>query len=279
MPSSTNDYETIPELVQGCIQLHDEITFINPTVEQLQCIVNITSMPLTESPNTLLSTDAASETGITVFADKDTIMQAQTEFTTASKLTQLVEDDEIELRVVNIDMSSVVRVDEELLNVISLEDDVIITKTTDNEDIAAVSSAVNTKASNKPPELLQPGIRSVYEQLQEEVGGEFADSFTEMIEVVSQHDEAPAIAELFVGLAAYENELQQDVSRVLEDSNVISQATFSRSKTALEEDNIIQKESVIQDIGRPQHRLAFTDPAATEVETPSDIVSTVNKSF
>lgn len=279
MPSSTNDYETIPELVQGCIQLHDEITFINPTVEQLQCIVNITSMPLTESPNTLLSTDAASETGITVFADKDTIMQAQTEFTTASKLTQLVEDDEIELRVVNIDMSSVVRVDEELLNVISLEDDVIITKTTDNEDIAAVSSAVNTKASDKPPELLQPGIRSVYEQLQEEVGGEFADSFTEMIEVVSQHDEAPAIAELFVGLAAYENELQQDVSRVLEDSNVISQATFSRSKTALEEDNIIQKESVIQDIGRPQHRLAFTDPAATEVETPSDIVSTVNKSF
>jgi hypothetical protein len=60
-------------------------------------------------------------------------------------------------------------------------------------------------------------------------------------------------------LAARNGELLYDISKWGEDVGLASKATFSRTKSALEDLGLIATEKVPIDVGRPRLRLKFAD--------------------
>jgi DNA-binding MarR family transcriptional regulator len=63
-------------------------------------------------------------------------------------------------------------------------------------------------------------------------------------------------------VAARNRELLYDISRWGEDVGLASKATFSRTKSQLEERGLLDTEKVPIDVGRPRLRLRLTDGLA-----------------
>ncbi|RJX46853.1 hypothetical protein DP106_15410, partial [Halonotius pteroides] len=60
-------------------------------------------------------------------------------------------------------------------------------------------------------------------------------------------------------VAARNGDLLYDISRWGEDVGIASKATFSRTKTRMEESGVIETEKVPIDVGRPRLRLRLGD--------------------
>ena len=75
------------------------------------------------------------------------------------------------------------------------------------------------------------------------------------------------LSEVTVALlvAAKNEQLLYDISKWGEDTGVASKATFSRTKTNLEERGLIDTEKVPIDVGRPRLRLKLADDRLTNV--------------
>ena len=67
-------------------------------------------------------------------------------------------------------------------------------------------------------------------------------------------------------MAAKHEQLLYDISRWGEDAGVASKATFSRTKTHLEERGLLETEKVPIDVGRPRLRLLVGDERLGEVD-------------
>jgi predicted transcriptional regulator len=68
-------------------------------------------------------------------------------------------------------------------------------------------------------------------------------------------------------VAAKHEQLLYDISRWGEDTGVASKATFSRTKTHLEEQGLIETEKVPIDVGRPRLRLILGNERLREAGT------------
>jgi hypothetical protein len=67
-------------------------------------------------------------------------------------------------------------------------------------------------------------------------------------------------------VAAKNGELLYDISKWGEDIGLASKATFSRTKTQLEDRGLIDTEKVPIDVGRPRLRLKLGDDRLTEAD-------------
>lgn len=104
--------------------------------------------------------------------------------------------------------------------------------------------------------LRTPPLSEVYGSLGDSLGEDVADDFRSVIESIGTFPESPVDAvEIFLLVAARNEELLYDISKWGEDAGVASKATFSRTKTKMEDKGYIQTEKVPIDIGRPRLRL------------------------
>jgi hypothetical protein len=110
--------------------------------------------------------------------------------------------------------------------------------------------------------LRTPGISRVRASLAESLGEKTAVDFDQVLESMeTARGDGDDLDEVTVALlvAAKNEELLYDISKWGEDVGIASKATFSRTKTELEECGLIDTEKVPIDVGRPRLRLKLGD--------------------
>lgn len=125
----------------------------------------------------------------------------------------------------------------------------------------ALSAAREAFEAGQRFPLRTPGVETIDRAMTEEFGEGFSQQFREGLDVArgmrDRTEFDPVAASLLV--AAHNDELHYDVSRVGEEIGLGSRATYSRIKNQLEEDGIITTDKVKMDLGRPRQRLQLAD--------------------
>jgi len=109
-----------------------------------------------------------------------------------------------------------------------------------------------------PFSLRTPGLSRVNETLATHIGGSAAEDFDAVLtSMESARGNGDGLDEVTISLlvAAKNDELLYDISKWGEDVGIASKATFSRTKSELEDAGLITTEKVPIDVGRPRLRL------------------------
>ena len=110
--------------------------------------------------------------------------------------------------------------------------------------------------------LRTPGLSRVLSTLEAEIGEETAADFEAVLASLdSARGDGAGLDEVTISLlvAARNGVLLYDISKWGEDVGLASKATFSRTKTRLEEAGLIDTDKVPIDVGRPRLRLKLGD--------------------
>jgi len=117
--------------------------------------------------------------------------------------------------------------------------------------------------------LRTPPLSRVRETLDSDIGSEAATDFDAVLESLqTARGNGDGLDEVTISLlvAARNRELLYDISKWGEDIGLASKATFSRTKTQLEDRGLIDTEKVPIDVGRPRLRLLLGDDRLTEAD-------------
>ncbi|MFB6118718.1 transcriptional regulator TbsP [Halosegnis sp.] len=123
--------------------------------------------------------------------------------------------------------------------------------------------------------LRTPGITAVRETLADALGSEVADDFDGVLaSMETARGDDDDLDEVTVSLlvAAKNEELLYDISKWGEDVGIASKATFSRTKSELEEAGLLDTEKVPIDVGRPRLRLKLADDRLQDA-SPAELAS------
>jgi len=123
--------------------------------------------------------------------------------------------------------------------------------------------------------LRTPAISRVRSTLREDISADTADDFDAVLDSLSTaRGDGDGLDEVTISLlvAAANGELLYDISKWGEDIGLASKATFSRTKTKLEDMGLIDTEKVPIDVGRPRLRLMLGDDRLKDAE-PDELAS------
>jgi hypothetical protein len=117
--------------------------------------------------------------------------------------------------------------------------------------------------------LRTPPLSRIRETLAAELGDETAADFDAVLESLDVAvGDGKGLDEVTISLlvAARNGELLYDISKWGEDVGLASKATFSRTKTRLEDQGLVDTEKVPIDVGRPRLRLMLGDDRLAEAD-------------
>ncbi|EMA46501.1 hypothetical protein C448_06048, partial [Halococcus morrhuae DSM 1307] len=123
-----------------------------------------------------------------------------------------------------------------------------------------------------------PAYSRVLETLADEFDSETEADFETVLESIADMDTDDWLNEVAVSLlvAAKHEQLLYDISHWGEDAGVASKATFSRTKTRLEDQGLLETEKVPIDVGRPRLRLLLGDERLREADA-EELASVANE--
>src|SRR5699024_10009400 len=117
--------------------------------------------------------------------------------------------------------------------------------------------------------LRTPPLSRVRETMDEAFGPDMLGDFDDVLASLdTARGDDGGLDEVTISLlvAATNEELLYDISKWGEDTGVASKATFSRTKTQLEEMGLIDTTKVPIDVGRPRLRLLLGDDRLTDAD-------------
>lgn len=127
--------------------------------------------------------------------------------------------------------------------------------------------------------LRTPPLSTVMETLEADIGETVAADFATVLESLeTARGNGDGLDEVTISLlvAARNGELLYDISKWGEDIGLASKATFSRTKTRLEEHGVIDTEKVPIDVGRPRLRLLLGDEEL-DATPPDELAAAVEE--
>nr|WP_152420305.1 DUF5821 family protein [Halococcus thailandensis] len=131
--------------------------------------------------------------------------------------------------------------------------------TTDDEDFVATTREKWNSEWNDATEVSfrTPPRSEIHESLANEIGEGVDADFRAMLDSVETTRDKETLNEVGLNLlAAANNEIQLfKISKWGEDTGLASRATYSRTKTQLEDSGLLATEKVPMDVGRPRLRL------------------------
>ncbi|WP_231189368.1 DUF5821 family protein [Haladaptatus sp. DYF46] len=214
-----------------------------------------------------------------VLATPDVLKTSVDDFILASQVANLVEQNTLELRTTtDIARSSLLVSDDEVLTVVTLDAELAGLRSTDDELVENIRSTfVEDWEGGEPFILRTPSLSRVQETLGEEFGDELEEDFMMVVESVDtipgeDNDLDEVAVALLVG--ANNEVLLYDISRWGEDVGLASKATFSRTKTQLEDRGLIETEKVPIDVGRPRLRLLLIPDELEDVDSLAEQMTT-----
>ena len=249
MSSGTNVHGTsVEHVISSALQPATATVYVvDPTPLVVESIVEL-SVESPESPP------------IRLLADEPLLKDVFDDFPIATDAADLIARGALELRVPGRPTGNTLLVtDESVVAVVTAGDQVAGLQT---DEASFVQSARDTYEdhfrSGEQFTLRTPAISAIRESLEAEFDEQVRADFDSILESLrTRRDAGREIDEVVLSLlvAARNELLLYDISRWGEEVGVASKATFSRTKTELEEAGVIETEKVPIEVGRPRLRL------------------------
>ncbi|MFB6070091.1 MAG: transcriptional regulator TbsP [Halanaeroarchaeum sp.] len=197
------------------------------------------------------------------------------DFLVASTTADLVEDDTLELRISDdTTQCSTCLTDGRVVAMVEAGDAVGGLSTTETSFTETAFEAAEADWSAAEDfSLRTPAISRVMDTLETDIGEEVRSDFRAMLdELDAARGDGRGLDEVTISLlvAARNSVLLYDISKWGEDVGIASKATFSRTKTRLEDVGLIETEKVPIDVGRPRLRLRLAEDVAGA--SPDEVV-------
>ena len=199
-----------------------------------------------------------------LLADESLLKDVMDDFLIASSAADLVENGDLEIRSLESDADNSLLVTGERVVAVVTADDRVAGLTTEDAEFVATAFDTYTERFEAADEynLRTPAISRVRETMEASIGdGPRADFDTVLSSLETARGDGEGLDEVTITLlvAAKNDVLLYDISKWGEDVGIASKATFSRTKTRLEELGLIDTEKVPIDVGRPRLRLKLGD--------------------
>jgi hypothetical protein len=222
---------------------------INPDAETFEALVE--------------ELDETGDAEVRLLGDERMLKDVLDDFIVASTAADLIEAGRLELRVLDGSANTLLVTADRAMALVAAGDSVAGLTTDDGGfvDDANAQYAADWEAA-EAFNLRTPAISRVRRSLSDDIGPEVADDFDAVLaSMETARGDGDGLDEVTISLlvAAKNEELLYDISKWGEDVGIASKATFSRTKTRLEELGLIDTEKVPIDVGRPRLRLVLGD--------------------
>ena len=223
---------------------------VDPTPEMIEAVVDVAS-------------DGDTAGQLRLLAAEDTLKATFEEFLVASRTADLVADNDLAVRTVGTpSANSLVITEDAVTAVVAAGEQVAGLRTDDPEFVETTREEIADRwADAEAFRLRTPAISEIRTTLSEDIGGAVREDFDTILRSLETADDDIALDEVAISLviAAKNEVLLYDISKWGEDVGIASKATFSRTKSRLEDANVITTEKVPIDVGRPRLRLQLGD--------------------
>ncbi|ELY69509.1 transcriptional regulator TbsP [Natrinema versiforme] len=206
-----------------------------------------------------------------MLADERTLKDVMDDFIIASNAADLISEGALALRTLEAAPENSLVVSEDRVVAIVHAGDRVGGLITDDESF--VEDTYDTYADRWADaadfNLRTPPITDVRETLADEISPAAEEDFTAILDSLeTARGDGDGLDEVTISLlvAAKNEALLYDISKWGEDVGIASKATFSRTKTKLEDMGLIDTEKVPIDVGRPRLRLKIGDDRLNEAD-------------
>ena len=222
---------TLTEVFDG---VDAPIYVVNPSAETISALM------------TTLDSESAPP-DVRVLADESTLKDVMDDFIVASTAADLVEAGTVSMRLLEEVPNHSIAVTEGSVYALVAVGDVVGALATDDDEFVDEAEDFYAGAWDRAAEytLRTPAISRVHSSLQSEIGPETAEDFDSVLSsLATARGDGDGLDEVTISLlvAARNQELLYDISKWGEDVGLASKATFSRTKTKLEDMGLIDTE-------------------------------------
>ncbi len=261
MQSSTLHDETVADVVAaGLDGATTNVLVVNPTAETIRELLR--ALEDRDDPPTAK-----------VLAEEALLADLVEDFLVGSVVADLVEVGDLEVRTVEETPNNFLFVaDGRVISVVEAGDRLAALETSNRDFVAEANGYYEdrwSEADSFTPRT--PPLSTVRETLATAVGEETAADFDAILgSLDSVRGNGNGLGEVDISLlvAARNGVLLYDISKWGEDISLASKATFSRTKSRLEDAGLIDTEKVPIEVGRPRLRLVLGDDRLVEVPPP-----------
>lgn len=252
--------DNIEDILRTVLESSDEELFVvNPSASAIEELIDVAG-GISELPR------------IRLLGDESTLKDVMSDFILASNAADLVADDALELRTLENGSENSLLISPEQVVALVNVGDVVAGLTTDDAEFVdiAYDAYATTWEDTTPFNLRTPPLSRVRSTLDEDIGEGVEADFTGVLNSLqTARGDGDGLDEVTISLlvAAKNEVLLYDISKWGEDIGIASKATFSRTKTRLEDMGLIDTEKVPIDVGRPRLRLKFGDERLREANT------------
>ena len=246
-----------------------ESYLVNPSRETIEELVSV--MSTLESPPT-----------VRLLAAERPLKDVMDDFIIASRAANLVADGVLSIRTVESPPENAMFVtDDEVVAIVAAGETVAGLTTDDDDFVGSARDRYDTVWDGADEfGLRTPALTKVRDTLSADISEATATDFDEVLaSLQTARGNGDGLDEVTISLlvAAKNGELLYDISKWGEDIGIASKATFSRTKTKLEDMGLIDTEKVPIDVGRPRLRLMLGDDRLEDAD--SDQLANVAQSL
>jgi hypothetical protein len=226
--------------------------------------------PPKETLEELIGVMGGLDAEVHLLADEPVLKGVMDDFIVASATADLIEANELDIRLYDGSDNTLLITEETVVAVVSAGDRVAGLVTDDTEFIErAYQRYAEIWDESEAFGLRTPAISRVRTSLETDIGPETSEDFDAVLSSLeTARGDGDGLDEVTISLlvAAKNEELLYDISKWGEDVGIASKATFSRTKTKLEDIGLIATEKVPIDVGRPRLRLMLGDDRLREAD-------------
>jgi len=210
----------------------------------------------------------ADSPSVRLLAEPAALKEVMGDFLIGSRAANHVESGVLEIRTYDEGTNALIVTDDSVVAIVRAADHVAGLSTGDEAFIDSANDRFSSAWETADPYSLRtPSLERIRETLRTELGDSTADDFDAMLSSLkTARGDGHGLDEVTIALlvAARNEDLLYDISKWGENVGIASKATFSRTKTRLEEDGLIDTEKVPIDVGRPRLRLKLADERLRE---------------
>ena len=255
--------ESFEEILETAFESADSLLLVDPTGETIEALTTVTSA-------------AETPPSIRLLAETAVVKDVMDDFVVASNAADHVASGTLTVRTGIGAANALVITDESVWALVGVGDRVAALGDDDDTVVEAARDAYAGQWERAASfDLRTPPLSRVRETLGEEIGQDTRADFDATLDALQSAREATGEFDevtLTLLVAARNDVLLYDISKWGEDVGIASKATFSRTKTTLEEEGLIRTEKVPIDVGRPRLRLKLNEERFEEA-TPAELAA------
>lgn len=251
---------TVEEIISSVFAETDgDLLVVDPSAQTIESVVQL-GIGAEDLPN------------LQMLAQESVLKEAMDDFLIASRAADLVDTDDLTLRILAEGADNSLLASNTSVTALVGAGDAVAAMTSEQEDFVSTvfEEYTNSFEAAETHNLRTPAISQVRNTLADDIGGDTRDDFDSvMASMETARGNGQGLDEVTVSLlvAARNEQLLYDISKWGEDIGIASKATFSRTKTRLEDVDLIDTEKVPIDVGRPRLRLKLGDERLTDAST------------